>query len=137
MKTRARRLSGFTLVEIMIVVLIIGILSAIAVPALLHVKSKSEETLVLNTLRQLYDAKERYFLEDGVGKKFVYVSTLVKTGYASHSLDVATQHNTGAWGTSGLRTDFLRPDVPVEVSEVFVNGRAVSYGRKLTYPPPK
>jgi len=137
MKTRARRLGGFTLVEIMIVVLIIGILSAIAVPALLHVKSKSEETLVLNTLRQLYDAKERYFLEDGVGKKFVYVSTLVKAGYASHSLDVATQHNTGAWRTSGLRTDFLRPDVPVEVSEVFVNGRTVSFGRTLTYPPPK
>ena len=137
MKTRARRLGGFTLVEIMIVVLIIGILSAIAVPALLHVKSKSEETLVLNTLRQLYDAKERYFLEDGVGKKFVYVSTLVKAGYASHSLDVATQHDTGAWRTSGLRSDFLRPDVPVEVSEVFMQGRTVSYGRKLIYPAPK
>lgn len=137
MKTRARRLGGFTLVEIMIVVLIIGILSAIAVPALLHVKSKSEETLVLNTLRQLYDAKERYFLEDGVGKKYVYLPTLVKAGYASHSLDVATQHDTGAWRTSGLRSDFLRPDVPVEVSEVFMQGRTVSYGRKLIYPAPK
>ena len=137
MKTRARRLSGFTLVEIMIVVLIIGILSAIAIPALLHVKSKSEETLVLNTIRQLYDAKERYFLEDGVGKKYVYLATLVKTGYASHSLDVATQHNTGAWRTEGLRGILLKPDNPVEVSEVFVNGRTVSFGRTLTYPAPK
>jgi len=69
LKPSARTLGGFTLVEIMTVVLIIGILSAIAVPALLHIKSKSEETLVLNTLRQLYDAKERYFMEDGAGKK--------------------------------------------------------------------
>jgi len=137
MKTRTHNHRGFTLVEIMIVVLIIGILSAIAVPALLHLKSKSEETLVLNTLRQLYDAKEHYFLEDGVGKKYVSMTTLVKAGYASHALDVATQHNTGAWRTQGLRTINLKPDIPVEVSEVFVNGRTVSFGRTLTYPPPK
>ena len=137
MKTRARRLSGFTLVEIMIVVLIIGILSAIAVPALLHVKSKSEETLVLNTLRQLYDAKERYFLEDGVGKGFVRLDTLVKTGYASHSLDVATQHNIGAWETTGLRSAYLKADLPLQVTEFFVSGRRVTTGRTLVYPPPK
>lgn len=135
MKTRPR--AGFTLVEIMTVVLIIGILSAIAVPALLHVKSKSEETLVLNTLRQLYDAKERYFMEDGAGKKSVSVNLLVKAGYASHSLDVATQHDIGAWATTGLRGVFLQPNTPVKVSEFFVKGRVASYGRTLTYPPEK
>lgn len=137
MRPRIRGLGGFTLVEIMTVVLIIGILSSIAIPALLHVKSKSEETLVLNTLRQLYDAKERYFLEDGVGKKYVYLSTLVKAGYASHSLDVATQHDIGAWDTTYLRGVLWMPDIPVQVSEQFVSGRRVSKGRTLIYPVPK
>ena len=137
MRPRIRGLGGFTLVEIMTVVLIIGILSSIAIPALLHVKSKSEETLVLNTLRQLYDAKERYFLEDGVGKKYVYLSTLVKAGYASHSLDVATQHDIGAWATTYLRGVLWMPDIPVQVSEQFVSGRRVSKGRTLIYPVPK
>lgn len=137
MRPRIRSLGGFTLVEIMTVVLIIGILSSIAIPALLHVKSKSEETLVLNTLRQLYDAKERYFLEDGVGKKYVYLSTLVKAGYASHSLDVATQHDIGAWDTTYLRGVLWMPDTPVQVSEQFVSGRRVSKGRTLIYPVPK
>ena len=135
MKTRAR--AGFTLVEIMTVVLIIGILSAIAVPALLHVKSKSEETLALNTLRQLYDAKERYFMEDGAGKKSVTLNLLVKAGYASHSLDVATQHDIGPWTTAGLRDKFLQPNIPVKVSELFVKGRVATFGRTLTYPPEK
>lgn len=137
MKTRTHNHRGFTLVEIMTVVLIIGILSAIAIPALLHVKSKSEETLVLNTIRQLYDAKERYFLEDGVGKKYVYLATLVKTGYASHSLDVATQHDIAAWDTTLLRGIMLQPDFPVQVSEKFVSGRRISIGRTLIYPVPK
>ena len=137
MRPRIRSLGGFTLVEIMTIVLIIGILSSIAIPALLHVKSKSEETLVLNTLRQLYDAKERYFLEDGVGKKYVYLSTLVKAGYASHSLDVATQHDIGAWDTTYLRGVLWMPDIPVQVSEQFVSGRRVSKGRTLIYPVPK
>ncbi|MEY4686581.1 MAG: hypothetical protein RIR76_604 [Verrucomicrobiota bacterium] len=135
MKPSARTLGGFTLVEIMTVVLIIGILSAIAVPALLHIKSKSEETLVLNTLRQLYDAKERYFMEDGAGKKFVTVDMLVKAGYASHSLDVATQHDISAWRTSGLRRFLLLPNSPVKITESFLKGRVFSSGRTLTYPP--
>ena len=137
MRPRIRGLGGFTLVEIMTVVLIIGILSSIAIPALLHVKSKSEETLVLNTLRQLYDAKERYFLEDGVGKKYVYLSTLVKAGYASHSLDVATQHDIAAWHTTLLHGLMLKPDLPVQVSEKFVSGNRISTGRTLIYPVPK
>lgn len=136
MNPRTGRTQGFTLVEIMTVVVIVGILCAIAVPALMHVKKKSEDTLALNTLRQLYDAKELYFLEDGAGKPFVTVPMLVKAGYASNSLDAATLHNIGAWHTTGLRTIWIKPGNPVKIDERFVTGSATRYGRTLIYPSP-
>ncbi len=132
---RPRR--GFTLIEIMTVVVIVGILSAIAVPALMHVKHKSEDTLALNTIRQFYDAKELYFTEDGAGKGWVNVPILVKAGYASHSLDVATQHNIGPWGTTGLRTLWSKPGNPVKILEEFHSGNRISYGRTMIYPEQK
>lgn len=134
MKTRARASRGFTLVEIMTVVVIVGILSALAIPALMHVKSKSQDTIALNTIRQIYDAKERFFLEDGASKRWTNVPNLVQAGYASHSLDVATQHDIGSWNTTALRATSLQPGKPVKVIEVFRSGRVVHFGRSLTYP---
>jgi len=69
------------------------------------------------------------------GKKFVTVDMLVKAGYASHSLDVATQHDISAWRTSGLRRSLLQPNSPVKVTERLLKGQTVSFGRTLTYPP--
>ena len=128
---------GFTLVEIMTVVVIVGLLSAIAVPALMHVKHKSEDTVALNTIRQFYDAKELYFTEDGAGKGWVNASLLVKAGYASHSLDIATQHNIGPWSTTSLRSLLSKPGNPVKISEEFRSGNRVSYGRTMIYPDQK
>lgn len=128
------RVRGFTLVEIMTVVVIVGLLSAIAVPALMRVKRKSEDAIALNTLRQYYDAKELYFSGDGAGRPFVNMVTLVKAGYASHSLEVATQHDTGAWNTSVLRTFISKPGSPLKISEQFRSGNSVSSGRTMIYP---
>ena len=134
MNPQKSRVRGFTLVEIMTVVVIVGLLSAIAVPALMHVKRKSEDTIALNTLRQFYDAKELYFSGDGAGRPGVNMVTLVKAGYASHSLDVATQHDTGAWNTSALRTIVSKPGSSVRISETFRSGNTVSSGRTMIYP---
>ncbi len=136
MKTRSACRRGFTLVEIMTVVVIVGILSAIAVPALIRVKHKSEDTMALNTLRQLYDAKEMYFTEDGAGVSRVTVAKLVKAGYASHSLEAATQHDIGAWYTSSLPSMLLKPGAPIKVDEHFHSGRYTTYGRSMSYPDP-
>ena len=137
MKTVSSSARGFTLVEIMIVVGIVGLLSALAIPALLHAKGRSQDTLALNTLRQLYDAQERFFTEDGAGRKSVKVPELVKQGYASHALDVATQHDIGAWDTSVLRVTTLKPGTPLSISEKFYSGRRVTRGRSMTYPAPQ
>ena len=57
---------GFTLVEIMIVVVIIGLLAAMAVPAFQKVQARSQDAAVLNNARQLSAAAEQYYMENGV-----------------------------------------------------------------------
>ena len=66
MKTSARSSKGFTLVEIMIVVVIIGLLAAMAIPAFQKVRTSSQDKAVLNNARQLGAAADQYFLENGV-----------------------------------------------------------------------
>jgi len=57
---------GFTLVEIMIVVVIIGLLAAMAIPAFQKVRANSQDKTVVNNMRQLGAAADQYFLEFGV-----------------------------------------------------------------------
>ncbi len=64
MNTRSTK--GFTLVEIMIVVVIIGLLAAMAIPAFQKVRQSSQDKAVTNNVRQLSAASEQYFLENGV-----------------------------------------------------------------------
>ena len=66
MKKTHRSSAGFTLVEIMIVVVIIGLLAAMAIPAFQKVRQSSQDKAVLNNARQLSAAADQYFLENGV-----------------------------------------------------------------------
>jgi type IV pilus assembly protein PilA len=63
MKTQNK---GFTLVEIMIVVVIIGLLASMAIPAFQKVRQSSQDKAVLNNARQLSAASDQYYLENGV-----------------------------------------------------------------------
>ena len=54
---------GFTLVEIMIVVAIIALLAAIAVPGFLRARKRSQATRILNDLRLIDSAVDQYAIE--------------------------------------------------------------------------
>jgi prepilin-type N-terminal cleavage/methylation domain-containing protein len=58
-----KRRAGFTLVEIMIVVAIIALLAAIAVPNFLRARKRSQATRVLEDLRMLDSAIDQYAIE--------------------------------------------------------------------------
>ena len=74
---RTRR-SGFTLIEFLIVVVIIGILAAIAIPKFANTKSKAYVTAAISDLRNLVTAEEAFFSDSSK-----YTATVSQLKYQS------------------------------------------------------
>ncbi len=62
-KLNSKKTGGFTLVEIMIVVAIIALLAAVAVPSFLRARQRSQATSVKNDLRLIDAAVDQYAIE--------------------------------------------------------------------------
>jgi type IV pilus assembly protein PilA len=60
-----RPLAAFTLVEIMVVVVVIGLLASLAMPAFQKIRQASQDKAVLNNARQLAAAADQYMMETG------------------------------------------------------------------------
>jgi prepilin-type N-terminal cleavage/methylation domain-containing protein len=64
MRTETSRRGGFTLVEIMIVVAIIGLLAAIAIPNFVKARTQSQKNACIENLRQVFYAKATWAMEN-------------------------------------------------------------------------
>lgn len=86
---RSRR-AAFTLVEIMIVVVIIGLLASLALPAWQKIRSASQDKAVINNARQLAAAADQYFLESG-GDHAAFASLVGASSYVKAIATVASE----------------------------------------------
>lgn len=64
MKNRTSSIKGFTLVEIMIVVAIIGLLASISIPNYVRASTQSQKNVCINNLRQIDVATQQWALEN-------------------------------------------------------------------------
>src|ERR1700688_2158848 len=98
MNTRSNK--GFTLVEIMIVVVIIGLLAAMAIPAFQKVRQASQDKTVLNNARQLSAAADQYYLENGVSS--VVIANLLGTSNYVKTLNLVANETYPVGFTQGI-----------------------------------
>src|SRR5258708_7556 len=89
------RKSGFTLVEIMIVVAIIGLLAAIAIPNFIKARTTSQKNVCINNLRQIDAAIQQWAMELKQGPNATVTETDV-TPYMKHSVTCASGGTTFA-----------------------------------------
>jgi prepilin-type N-terminal cleavage/methylation domain-containing protein len=84
-QTKNIRKAGFTLVEIMIVVAIIGLLAAIAIPNFVRARQTAQANACINNLRVIDGAKNQYALENGKPTGDTTATATTLQPYLGHS----------------------------------------------------
>jgi prepilin-type N-terminal cleavage/methylation domain-containing protein len=104
MKINASRKSGFTLVEIMIVVAIIGLLAAIAIPNFVRARTTSQMNACINNLRQIDGAVQQWALETKQASTAPVTFPNI-SAYLKNAVTCPSAGSTATFGSSYTVTD--------------------------------
>lgn len=111
-----RNSAGFTLVEIMIVVAIIGLLAAIAVPNFAQARTNARRGTCINNMRLIDAAKEQYALENNQDSSVTPAAgdlTPYLKGGAMPTCPANGTYTTGAIGTNPTCSQSGAPNLHV------------------------
>jgi len=106
-----KRRGGFTLVEIMIVVAIIALLAAIAVPGFLRARKRSQASRIINDLRLIDSAVDQYAIETNK-KSGDAVAVADWTNYLKKGTNLYTTGSDILGNSYGAQTVDTLPKVP-------------------------
>ncbi len=118
MKKRSSNKSGFTLVEIMIVVAIIALLAAIAVPGFLRARKRSQASRVINDLRLIDSAVDQYAIENSKSTGFT-VNTADWTNYLKKDTNLFLTGKDLLGTDYGVQHVDTLPSVPATTKDAF------------------
>jgi general secretion pathway protein G len=95
---KSKRESGFTLVELMVVMLIIGVLAAIAIPSFISSIRNAKEAVLKEDLHVLRNAIDSYTMDKNKAPQSL--DELVQTGYLKTIPKDPMTHSSETWVTA-------------------------------------
>jgi len=122
MRIKTGRYGGFSLVELMIVVAVIGLLLALAIPHFVKARSTSQLGIIYNNLRAIESAKDQWALDykkgTGEATDLPALSDYLKGGTVKRVVNEVYASNlvgSPAYATSNVKLGTYAPTDPISI----------------------